>query len=701
MKNLITALILLSFITSGIFLLLTPVFAEKTGAKIIQQFGPISIVPCSKYIMRKPTDEEIKTFLFSSFPLMTPQGSLKTENSSSALLEINLSADLDNSLIITESGRDLWLIPVISQDYVRIIFAVIKNNTLNGILISIKSHPQMDAPLVVLSDLSETVSYIIDPEAGEVRLEDKIPSELFSQASPHPEFSITDTLSCMWNAIYKSVGKNTFSKLLCGFGNISTGCLAPGIGWSQCLGVIWGIISEWGCEDRVELATDALLCLDQGETSIKPAVATHSATSISSNSATLQGAINPNGSYTTAYFEWGTTRSYGNIIPQPPDVIQVGSENLDISVSKDLVGLSANRTYHYRLVAGNMNGVSYGLHMSFRTPRQQQKVATPVFSPAPGTFTGSVTVSISCATSGATIRYTTDGSNPTFSSIQYAGPVTLDATTALKAGAFKSGMADSDVATGTYAIVVSDNCFASVPSDHWKGEYFNNKTLSGSPLMVRDDGDGFIDFGQTFGSPSSACGLGNDNYSIRWTRSVNFSEGIYRFSVTSDDGSRLYVDNQLMLDEWFDQGPTTYTVDVPLSAGNHTIKLEYYEGLQGATANLSWEVIIDSFTGTWQGEWQSEVYDQSGGLTVVIHQNGSDLWGVMTFEGTPAGNMNPSYTGTVSGNEFNFTCTYSVVGAPHSINLAGHYSYNSNEISGGYTITGSVISDSGHFYIRK
>jgi len=699
MKKLMIALIILLSINSGIFLLLTPVFAEKMDAKIIQKFEPIST--CSKYGVRKPTDKDISNFSFSSIPLMTPQGSLKVENSSAALLGINLPADLDNSLIITESGRDLWLIPIISQDYVKIIFAVIRNNALNGILISIKSHPQTSAPLVVLSDLSETVSYIIDPEAGEVRLEDKISSELFLQALPHLEFSITDALSCMWKAILENIAKTTFSKLLCGFGNISAGCLAPGIGWSQCLGVIWGVISEWDCEGLVELTTDALLCLNQDGTSSKPAVTTNSATNISSNSATLQGTINPNGSYTTAYFEWGTTKSYGNIIPQPPDVIEVGSGNVDISVSKDLLGLSANKTYHYRLVASNMNGISYGLNMSFRTPRQQQKVATPVFSPAPGTFTGSVTVSISCATSGATIRYTTDGSNPTSSSMQYTGPITLNSTTALKTRAFKSGMTDSDVATGTYTIVVSDNCFASVPSDHWKGEYFNNKTLSGSPLMVRDDGDGFINFGQTFGSPSSACGLGKDNFSIRWTRSVNFSEGIYRFSVTSDDGSRLYVDNQLMLDEWFDQGPTTYTVDVPLSAGNHTIKLEYYEGLQGATAKLSWEVIIDFFTGTWQGEWQSDVYHQSGGLTVIIHQNGSDLWGGMTFEGTPVGNMNPSYTGTVVGNEFNFTCTYTVVGAPHTLNLAGHYSYNSNEISGDYTITGSAISDSGHFYIRK
>jgi hypothetical protein len=57
---------------------------------------------------------------------------------------------------------------------------------------------------------------------------------------------------------------------------------------------------------------------------------------------------------------------------------------------------------------------------------------------------------MSCATSGATIRYTTNGSDPTSSSTVYSGPLTLSATTTLKARAFKSGMTDSAVASGTY-----------------------------------------------------------------------------------------------------------------------------------------------------------------------------------------------------------------------------------------------------------
>src|SRR2546427_6085410 len=83
---------------------------------------------------------------------------------------------------------------------------------------------------------------------------------------------------------------------------------------------------------------------------------------------------------------------------------------------------------------------------------KQQPVATPTFSPGGGTYTGSVTVSISDATSGATIHYTTDGSTPTTSSPVYGGALTFTQTTTLKAMGAASGMTDSAVASATYTI---------------------------------------------------------------------------------------------------------------------------------------------------------------------------------------------------------------------------------------------------------
>jgi unsaturated rhamnogalacturonyl hydrolase len=80
-------------------------------------------------------------------------------------------------------------------------------------------------------------------------------------------------------------------------------------------------------------------------------------------------------------------------------------------------------------------------------------VAAPSFSPAPGAYTSGLTVNMTDTTSGATIRYTTDGSAPTEThGTVYSTAVSIASTTNLQAIAYESGMADSPVTSGTYTI---------------------------------------------------------------------------------------------------------------------------------------------------------------------------------------------------------------------------------------------------------
>lgn len=147
---------------------------------------------------------------------------------------------------------------------------------------------------------------------------------------------------------------------------------------------------------------------------------------------------------------------------------------------------------------------------------------------------------------------------------------------------------DGASASLSWTTVSGANCITSVPAGQWKGEYYNNTNLAGSPAMVRPDGAGFLNFNFGSGGPGSGCGLDVDYFSARWTRTLNFGTGVYRFSVTGDDGVRLYIDGNLQIDKWFSQGATTYTADVSLSSGNHEVKLEYFEGGGAAIALLSW-----------------------------------------------------------------------------------------------------------------
>lgn len=113
--------------------------------------------------------------------------------------------------------------------------------------------------------------------------------------------------------------------------------------------------------------------------------------------------------------------------------------------------LSAGMTYCYRLKAfrGLVDSV-YSNEICAQT--DQQGVATPIISPGPGSYSGPIPIILSTATTGASICYTTNGSDPTASSTLYSSAFTLSASATVKARAFKNGMNDSAIASATFTI---------------------------------------------------------------------------------------------------------------------------------------------------------------------------------------------------------------------------------------------------------
>jgi hypothetical protein len=94
-----------------------------------------------------------------------------------------------------------------------------------------------------------------------------------------------------------------------------------------------------------------------------PALATLPATAVTVTNATLNGTVNPNGYPTVAWFEWGTSTSYGNLT----DVSDMGSGTNAQPVAFPLAGLTHGVTYHFRVAATNSNRAAYGSDQSFTT----------------------------------------------------------------------------------------------------------------------------------------------------------------------------------------------------------------------------------------------------------------------------------------------------------------------------------------------
>ncbi len=88
--------------------------------------------------------------------------------------------------------------------------------------------------------------------------------------------------------------------------------------------------------------------------------------------------------------------------------------------------------------------------VTYDTGGQQPTVATPTFDPAGGSYYDAQSVSISCTTENAEIRYTTDGTDPTETSSLYTSPLTINETTTVKAKAWKEGYTASNIASATY-----------------------------------------------------------------------------------------------------------------------------------------------------------------------------------------------------------------------------------------------------------
>ena len=202
-----------------------------------------------------------------------------------------------------------------------------------------------------------------------------------------------------------------------------------------------------------------------------------------------------------------------------------------------------------------------------------ETVESPIFNPASDTvFYPSLNVTISCATAGATIYYTTDGTDPTDSSEPYAAPIAISSTTTIKARAYATGMAASDVVTATYTCRQS----VPVPSGFKKSvEISLVNALSESPI--------------TTGIPAL----------VRLSEDI---PGFYYADFTlAKGGDMMFVDENGValpheVDTWNTAGESLVWVKLPSTAAGTRIVMCYGNGKTSTAASAD---VWSDYVGVW------------------------------------------------------------------------------------------------------
>jgi hypothetical protein len=246
-----------------------------------------------------------------------------------------------------------------------------------------------------------------------------------------------------------------------------------------------------------------------------------------------------------------------------------------ISFAKFVPPTVANGKVYLSTFSGQLN--VYGLASGW--------AAAPTISPAEGAFTNSAMVTIAETTPGAKVYYTTDDSEPTTNSLIYTGPFLLTNTTTVKVKAFKAGFVDSGVTATT---LVNSSAYGN--GTGLVGAYFSNqsKTFTNPPTPTLTRTDAVVNFDWSTGSPAPS--ISADNFTVRWTGSVQpLVSDTYTFYTMADDGSRVWINNQLILNNWRGYtGQEQSGTFAMVGQQRYNIRMEYYENLGFAKSILSW-----------------------------------------------------------------------------------------------------------------
>ena len=249
-------------------------------------------------------------------------------------------------------------------------------------------------------------------------------------------------------------------------------------------------------------------------------------------------------------------------------------------------------------------------------------LATPVISPNGAAFTNSVLVTLSDTTPGTVIYYTLDGTAPTTSSTLYTGPFSVMTTAYLQAIAVKSGTVNSGVASAAFINTAAGGSGIGLSAQYWTtitAAAISNISFSTPATLTRTDAVVNFDWSAAGPDPS----IGQTNFTARWTGTVQPQyEETYTFTTVANDGLRLWINGQLLIDDWnAHSGLATNSANINLRAQQlYNIRLDFFQQVGTAGAQLRWSSLSTAPTIV----PQSQLYPETNPPPTVIMASPAD-----------------------------------------------------------------------------
>jgi hypothetical protein len=306
-------------------------------------------------------------------------------------------------------------------------------------------------------------------------------------------------------------------------------------------------------------------------TIMKPQV-TGDLTYVKASYKSVYGDISSSWKIENGKFKWDITipanTSATIYVPVLKDESEVRESGKKASRAKgvEFVRMDGDRAV-FKIVSGSYSFTSDGAKV-IRTPKY---VETPVISPKDTVLQkgDKLMVSINCSDEGAVIHYTLDGSKPDEKSPIFSSPIEITDNTTLKAIAYKKGDNPS-----MQTIAIYDFIDKAKNGIHWSVYKGNFKKMP--------------DFGKMtpmYSGITYSFGLNKDvktprhYFGLRFKSKIKIDkDGLYKFYTSSNDGSKLYIDGKLIVDNDGLHGPVQKSGEIQLTKGMHDITVDYFQG---------------------------------------------------------------------------------------------------------------------------